>query len=180
MRTVFGFCENVVSNSKDLSYVIGINDLLEISVYEEKDLSKTVRVSPDGTIAYPLIGNIQVAGLTARGLEEKLTELLEKDYLVNPQVSVFIKEYAKVSVLGQVKKPGAYELRTGMTAVDAIALAGGFTDIAAGNGTKVIRTRGNKKEVRQVPVESILKGGSSSQDVLLEPNDTVVVPESFF
>jgi polysaccharide export outer membrane protein len=67
-----------------------------------------------------------------------------------------------------------------MTAVDAIALAGGFTDIAAGNGTKVIRTRGNKKEVRQVPVESILKGGSSSQDVLLEPNDTVVVPESFF
>ncbi|MDD5495833.1 MAG: polysaccharide export protein [Candidatus Omnitrophica bacterium] len=160
-------------------YHISVNDVIEISVYEEKDLSKTVRVSNDGTITYPLLGTISVLGLTPQQLERKLTELLEKDYLVNPMVNVFIKEYAKVFVMGQVKKPGAYELKAGMTAVQAIAIAGGMSELASPNGTKVIRKRGGKERVFNIPVDSILKSGDRSRDVTLEPNDTVVVPESF-
>jgi polysaccharide export outer membrane protein len=167
-------------DNKVIEYPISTNDLLEISVYDEPDLCKTVRVSADGTITYPLVGTIAVAGLTTKGLEEKMTELLIKDYLVNPQVNVFIKEFTKISVLGQVKNPGAYELKAGLTVVDAIALAGGLTDIADSNGTKVIRIHKGKKKTIGVPVGSILKGGDRTQDVPLQTGDTVVVPESLF
>ncbi len=250
---------------KESEYRIAANDLLEISVYQEPDLSKTVRVSSDGTITYPLLGDISVVGLTARRLEEKLRDLLEKDYLVNPQVSVFIKEYAKISVLGEVKRPGSYELKAnltviqaialaggftekadqaniilsrgegaekenipidtskigvesdgnanialqpddviivgelgmvsvigkvrnpgryilkeGMTAIEAIASAGGLTELADGNRTKIIRIENGRKKTINVAVDSILKGGDKSQDVVLKPDDTIVVPESFF
>ena len=164
----------------DRGYEISVGDLLEINVYGEEELSKTVRVAPDGTIDLPLIEGCKVEDLTAREVEAKIAELLEKDYLVNPQVSVFIKEYAKIFVLGQVHKPGAYELHDGLTATGAIAMAGGATDIAADNSTKVIRTHEGKKQTFSVPVSSIWKSGDTSRDVVLEPGDTVAVPESFF
>jgi len=169
------------SQEKDENeYHIAVHNILEISVCDEKELDTTARVAPNGTITFPLIGNVNAAGLTARELEAKLTELLEKDYLVNPQVIVFIKEYSKAYVLGQVQKPGAYELRTGLTVVGAIALAGGLTDIAQGNGTTVLRMFGNKKETISVPVDSILKGGDKSKDIVVNPDDIITVPESAF
>jgi polysaccharide export outer membrane protein len=244
-------------------YHIGVNDLLEISVYQEPDLSKIVRVSPDGTITFPLLGNIPASGLTAKELESRVTDLLTADYLVNPQVNVFIKEHGKVYIRGFVQKPGAYEIKSGMTAIEAIALAGGVTekgnaekillnrtmgsekitieinsyqaandpdkdtvlltgdeivveeigtvsvlgqvknpgryplkqsltvieaialaggvtDLAAPNGTKVIRMEAGKKKVYAIPLDSILKGGDKSKDIRLKEDDTIVVPESFF
>ena len=254
-------------------YNISPNDLIEISVYEEPDLAKTVRVAEDGTISYPLLGVISVSSSTAKELEKKIAELLMRDYLVNPQVSVFIKEYAKFSILGQVRSPGSYELKSGlrvmdaialaggfsakanaedvkivrmeegakqtinintnniagkedkgnniilqggdllivgetmsesstaysvlvfgqvrspgrypfrkdMTAVEAIALAGGLKDTAAGNSTKVVRTsEDGKKQIFTVPVGSILNGINTKRDIVLQPDDTVIVPESFF
>ncbi|MDD5428456.1 MAG: polysaccharide export protein [Candidatus Omnitrophica bacterium] len=165
---------------KGKEYYISEGDLLDINVYDEPDLTKTVRVSHEGTISYPLIGTVSVSGLTAEKLEVKIRDLLEKDYLVNPQVIVLIREYSKVYVMGQVRRPGAYELKAGMTAVEAIALAGGLTDIASPNGTKVIRKKDGKERVFNVPVSSILKGGDASKDVVLERNDTIAVPESLF
>jgi polysaccharide export outer membrane protein len=170
-------CEEV---RRDEEYRICPNDLLDIGVYEEADLCKVVKVSGDGVISFPLVGDVVVAGLTPQEAAKKLTELLAQDYLVNPQVSVMVKEHVKINVLGQVMKPGAYELTDGLTVVGAIALAGGFSELASGNGTKVIRVRGGKKEMIRVPVDSILKSGNASRDILLEPNDTVVVPESIF
>jgi len=174
------FAEEAISEKGDPEYRIAVNDILDISVYGEPDLTKTVRVSPEGTITYPLIGNIKAVGLTTQELQNRLTELLMKDYIVNPQVTVFIKEYAKVYVLGQVKNPGAYELKSGLTVIGAIAMAGGLTDIASGNSTKIIRTHKGKKETIQVPIDSILKGGDTSRDIVVQPDDTIVVPESFF
>jgi polysaccharide export outer membrane protein len=166
--------------TEDNEYTISTHNLLDISVYDEKELSVTVRVAPDGAITYPFVGHIQVAGLTAKELEDKLTDILGRDYLVNPQVRVFIKEYSKVYVIGPVKTPGAYELRSGLTAVGVIAMAGGLTDIARGNGTRVIRKRGGTTETIPVPVDDILERGDKSQDVVLQPDDTVSVPESAF
>lgn len=161
-------------------YQISKHNLLEISVYDEKELSVIVRVAPDGTITYPFIGNIHVAGLTTKELEDKLTETLGKDYIVNPQIRVFIKEYSKVYVLGPVKNPGAYELRSGLTAVGVIAMAGGLTDLARGNGTKVIRKHDGTTETIPVPVEHILQSGDKAKDVTLVPDDTIAIPESTF
>lgn len=161
-------------------YRINRGDVLQISVYQEDDMDKTVQVASDGSIAYPLIGNLAVAGLTPKEVEEKMVKLLGEDYLVNPQVNVFVKEYVKIFVMGQVKKPGSFELKPGLTVLGAIAMAEGLTDIAAPDQTKIIRDRNGKKEAINVPVGSLLKGGDRSKDVPLEPNDTVMVPESFF
>jgi len=158
-------------------YRISINDLLDISVYEEPDLTKTVRVDANGAISYPLIGHIGVKGLTSKELETKITDLLSRDYLINPQVSVFIKEYAKISILGQVAKPGAYELKTGLTVIDAIALGGGFTEKANVNSVKLVRIKGKEKETINIDVNEIVSKGFKEKDVKLEPGDLIIVGE---
>lgn len=158
-------------------YSINPGDLLEITVFGENDLSRTVRVSEDGCFSYPLLGKIRAEGFTPHQLEGDLVGRL-RDYLVEPEVTVFIKEYSKISVLGQVKKPGSYELRGRMTVTQAIALAGGFTEIAYWNGTRVVRTVNGKEEVIKVPVGQILSDGERLHDIELKPNDIIVVPES--
>lgn len=161
-------------------YRINAGDILQITVYQEPDLSRNFRVSEDGKMKYPLLEEVEVEGLTVEEATKKLEEGLEKDYLVNPQVTIFIIEHAKFNVLGEVNRPGSYQLKGPITVVDAIALAGGFTDIASPNGVRVVRGEGKKKKVIKVPVGHILKSGDRSKDVLLEEGDTIVVPESFF
>ncbi len=158
-------------------YRISANDLLQISVYEEPDLAKTVRVDAKGEISYPLLGNIKVSGLTSKELESKITELLIEDYLVNPQVSVFIKEYARISILGQVNKPGSYELKSGITVMDAIALAGGFTAKTNAKDIKLIRVKGGRKETINIDANEIVGKENKEKDIPLEPGDLIIVGE---
>ena len=160
-------------------YIINPGDLLEISVLGENDLSKSVRVGEDGRFSYPLLGKIKGAGLPADQLEMTLVFLL-KDYLVKPQVTVFIKEYARISILGEVKRPGSYEIKGRLTVTQAIALAGGFTKLAYRNGTKVIRAKNGENRFIQVKVRDIIEHGDKSLDIILQPNDLITVPESFF
>jgi len=171
------------SNSKPRARLydsVSVDEVLDISVYQEPDLSKIVKVAADGTINLPLIGVVHVDGLSPKEIEEDITESLGRDYLVNPQVTVLVKEHTKVYVQGEVGRPGAYELKDGLTVIGAIALAGGMTDLASPNGVKIIRTKNNKTSVVNVPVGSMLKGSGQQQDVELESNDTIVVPESAF
>jgi len=174
------FCVGAASAEKSGDYRISVSDLVEINVYEEKDLSVTVRVTPDGAISYPLLGNVRVLGLTPSEVEQKITTLLAEDYLVNPQVNVLIKEFAQVFIMGQVKAPGSYQLKEGMTVIGAIAMAGGLTDTAASNNVRVVRVEAGQKQIFTVPIGSILQGGDRSKDLALKPNDTITVPESFF
>src|SRR5437899_147388 len=108
---------------------VGAEDLLEISVFEIPDLTRTVRVSEHGTISLPLLGEIPVGGLTPMELEDALREALSKKYLENPQVSVFVQEHGskKVSVLGAVGKPGVYEMLGARTLLQILSEAGGLT-----------------------------------------------------
>ena len=161
-------------------YVINPQDVLEISVYEEDDLSLTVRVNHAAKISYPLIGELDVSGLSVRALEEKIEELLEKDYLVNPQVSIFIKEFSSIYIYGEVKNPGSYPLKGKLTVVEAISLAGGFTTVASRGRVRILRyTEGKEKSIR-VNVSRIIKKNRKKDDVELMPRDVVVVPTSFF
>ena len=169
------------ANGKD--YRIGPENLLQIDVHYGKDglLSQKVRVSSKNQITFPLIGEVDVTGLTVSELEKKLYTLLEKDYLVNPQVNVVIEEYSTVSVIGEVKKPGSYPIKGGLTVVEAVSLAEGFTKIASPNRTKVIRSNpdGTKTEI-PVRLGDIMKGGRQKSNIYLQGGDVVVVAESLF
>src|SRR4051812_42637258 len=90
------------------SYKVGIGDLLRVEVYDEEDLTREVRVLTDGTLSLPLIGTIHAAGLTISELESTVTRLLAEKYLVNPQVTVFVKEFSNIYIFGEVRKPGSF------------------------------------------------------------------------
>ncbi len=163
-------------------YQIGPENALQIDVYYGKSekISQKVRVSSGGVINYPLVGEVEVTGLTVAQLQEKLRELLEKDYLVNPQVTVFIEEYSTVSIMGEVKKPGVYPIKGRLTVVELISLAEGFSKIASPNKVKVIRTLsdGTKKET-VVRVRNIMNKHAGDKDnMTLLSGDVVIVPES--
>ena len=160
---------------------LGPGDLFEIRVFGEKDLSNKHRVSSDGTIDFPLIGAVQVAGKTPSEIAKTIERMLvEGELLKRPQVSILVEEYVskKVSVFGQVKKPGTLPFRDGMSVVEAISDAGGFTSMARTNDTTVIRVIDGKKRSFKVPVELI--GQGRAPNFVLRPGDIVFVPERVF
>lgn len=159
---------NRPADGKQTSYRIMPYDTIEISVYGEKDLNQTVSVSEEGTIRFPLIGQVKIAGLTSDEATRTIENLLKKDYLLKPQVSVLIKEHGKIYIFGAVKQPGSYELKGPLTVVDALVLAGGTKDNANLAKIKVI-----KKEAKEYVVDLETQGKS----FFLEPLDKIVVEE---
>jgi polysaccharide export outer membrane protein len=163
---------------RSLEYKIGPQDLLEIAVFGLDEMNKTVRVSEDGNITLPLLGEIEVKDLTKSQLEQKLAELLEEKYLQNPQVTIFIREYQskRVSVLGAVSNPGRYELLGRQTLLHMIAQAGGMTN-EAGDEIIVVREKedGTSKSLR-ISIDDLVLKGDSSLNIPLEPGDIVNIP----
>jgi polysaccharide export outer membrane protein len=159
---------------------VGVDDTFEVRVFGEPDLSNTYRVASDGTIDFPLAGRIRVAGLRTGDIQQQILDRLRSGYLKNPQVTVSMKEWnsRNVSVLGQVQKPGPIAYRPHMTIIDAIALAGGFTGIAAKNSVSIRREGGGKVESRVYRVADITEGRANNITVL--PGDVVVVEERLF
>ena len=150
-------------------YLIGDGDLIRITVYDNPDLTTETRVS-GGKIAFPLIGEVEVNEITVSEVEKKIAALLADGYIMQPHVAVLILEFKKaVFVNGEVRNPGAYKLTKGLTVLKAITLAGGFTAKASEGRTKIIRTT-DKGEVT-------LK---AKMDDVLEPDDIILVPESWF
>ncbi len=172
------FCKPGFTAEQAEEYKISPNDLIQIKVYDEPDLSETVRVAANGLITYPLVGSVDTKGLTAKGLEKKITDLLQADYLINPQVTVFVQEYGKFSILGNVRSPGSYQLKSGMKVVDAISLAGGFSDKANAENVKLVRTKeGGQKETTPINVKEITEQNNTEKDIELKPGDLIIVGE---
>ncbi len=161
-------------------YKIGVGDLLLIEVYEEPDLTREVRVLTDGKISFPLLGTLKAAGLQVSQLESKITKRLGAKYLVNPQVTVFVKEFSRVFVFGEVRNPGAFPIYGKITVFEAITLAGGFSPVGNPSKVRVIRQGSGGETSFEVDIESITKKGDTSQDMELQANDKVIVPRSFF
>lgn len=156
-------------------YLISPGDLLQVTVYQEPDLSTSVRVSQNGIVKLALLGDVGVLGLSVREAERKITKLLTEDYLVNPQVSVFVSEYARVYVLGKVGHPGFYELRGELTLTSAVAMAGGFLPESDTSKVKLIRTVDNRRQTQEIDMDEI--ANNQIQDIRLKPNDTIIVEE---
>jgi polysaccharide export outer membrane protein len=158
-------------------------DTIDISVFNEADLSVQRRVSPQGFIIYPMLGSVQVSGLTVGETEAKLKDLLGRNYLVNPQVTVLVNHAnsRRIVILGQIKSPGSYDIGDdGLTLVQGIARAGGFTDVAATDRVTVLRSENGEVKKFVVNVAAIIKGGDRSKDLELKPDDVVSVPETIF
>lgn len=166
------------------NYKISPSDLIEVTVFREDELNRAIRVNQDGEISFPFVGTVKVGGKSVIEAEKTLSSGLS-EYIKNPQVTIFIKEYSarQVYVLGEVKNPGAFPLPTesGMTVLEAISLAGGFTPIAAQDRTRVIRNdTDGKPQNFTIPVSAITKNGQKDKDLPLVPSDVVFVPQSLF
>ncbi|MBQ4493859.1 MAG: polysaccharide export protein [Elusimicrobiaceae bacterium] len=175
--------DELASLKESSDYLLHSGDLVELQVYKEEDMDRTLRISSQGTIAFPLIGNIKIAGLNISQAENKVEEEL-KSYLKNPSVSILIKEYANKTlyVLGQVKKPSSISIppEKNMTLLEAITSAGGFTDIAAVSRVKILRMENGTQRSIEVDVSQITKEGNKQLDIALKPGDVVFVPQSLF
>ena len=157
-------------------YKIGPNDLLEIRVFELPDLNLTVRVSEDGSITFSLLGRIEVAGYTAHGLEQKLATVLTEKYVPGgAHVSVFIREYQKISVIGAVGQPGMYELVGPTTLLQAIAQAGGLTALATDEVYVYRKEADGKQSIISIDLED-LNSGNRDLNIDLKPKDVISIP----
>lgn len=167
-----------VSTVDNKTYVIGENDVLEIDVWKEKEISRTIPVRPDGKISLPLIGEIQASGMTPMQLQDDLTKRL-KAYIENPEVTVIVTDPRshQFNVVGEVNRPGSYQLSQAMTVLDAIAQSGGFKDFAKETKIYVLRPMPDGIRVR-IPFnyKQVIKGKDLQENVTLKPGDTIVVP----
>lgn len=165
-------------------YTVVPMDVLGISVFQEAELTREVKVSQTGSITFPLLGNVSVAGLKVTEVENRLATLLDKDYIKNPQVSVSVKEYSsrRIFVMGEVKNSGPVEIppEEAMTILQAIARAGGFTTLAATDHVRIRRTINGKQDTIEVNATDLVKNDKESKDVELQPGDVVFVPQRFF
>ncbi len=164
------------------SYRLSPNDLIRIKVFQEDDLTTELRLAKDGTGTYPLLGVITLGGRTVDEAAATLREQLGKDYLVNPQVTITVVEYSKrrFTVLGQVQKPGSYDIPSeeSVTLLQAIAMAGGFTRLAVQSKVTITRTVGGKKTF-SVDVKSAANDpGTKLMEIL--PDDTIIISERVF
>ena len=162
----------------DANYTIGVDDVLDISVWKEPDVSRVVPVRPDGKISLPLISDVQAAGLTPADLATEIAGRLKK-YMNDPQVTVIVSQInsRRVYIVGGVIRAGAYPLLPGMTVLQAISSAGGFTVYADTKAIRVMRNVNGKQTELPFDYHAVLKGTKSSENILLQPGDTIVVPE---
>ena len=158
------------------TYVIGPSDVLTVTVWKEPTLSGSILVRPDGMISLPLLGDVQASGLTPLELADQITSKLKK-FVQDPNVSVVIGQiHSKiVYLLGEVGKKGPIEMTPGMTLLEAIGSAGGLTDYANAKKIYILRDEGGKHLKIPVHYKQALKG-DSTQDLVLKPGDTIVVP----
>lgn len=160
-------------------YTVGEGDVLDINVYENDDLSTTVRVSSDSTIRVPLLGEISVKQMTVSQISAKIEKLLADGYLVNPQVDVFISEHRskKAIILGQIKNPGQYELRGRISFLEFISKAGGLTNDAGDTATVERSVDGKTKRI-VLDLDKLITQGDTSLNIAIQGNDNIYISKA--
>ena len=159
------------------SYKIGADDLLYIYIWKEPDLTQELTVAPDGNITFPLLGEIPVKGRTVTEVKDYMTEKL-KTYITAPEVTVTVRESRsrRIYVLGKVEEPGPQPLIVNMTVIQALSAAGGFAEWADEKNIVIVRKKGDKETHIPFNYKKYVSGKDTKQNILLEPQDTIVVP----
>jgi polysaccharide export outer membrane protein len=165
------------SATSDPNYLIGAQDVLDVSVWREAELSRQVPVRPDGKISLPLLNDVQASGLTPTELAEQITTGLNK-YMTNPQVTVIVSQInsQRVYILGEVARVGAYVMLPGMTVLQALSNAGGFTPFSNVKNVHVLRQVNGRQQKLFFNYKDVISGKRTEQNIELKPGDTIVVP----
>lgn len=178
----------LVAHNADMivkEYRVGIDDVVDINVWRNPELSVSVPVRPDGKISMPLIGDVTAAGLTPEQVAASIKSRLQ-NYVRDPNVTVIIKDLRSheyltlVRVTGAVNKPLSLNFRQGITVLDAVLAAGGLNDYAAANSTKLYRVINGKTHIIYVRLDDILNKGQLETNIELRPRDIIAVPERIF
>ena len=176
---VFIFFSSEVSLAETQSspFLIGPDDVLHIYVWKEPDLIQDVTVLPDGKITFPLIGEIQAQGRTVTELKNSITERLQS-FVTAPEVTVIVRQInsRRIYTLGKLNTPGSYPLAAGMTVIQALSTAGGLAQWAEEKNILVIRREGAEELQHKFNYSQYISGKNLKQNILLKPNDTIVVP----
>ena len=161
----------------DSKYAIGPQDVIDIAVWKEPELTRTVPVRPDGKISLPLLNDVQAAGLTPAQLAEQITESLKK-YVTDPQVTVIVTQInsQRIYILGEVNRAGAYPLLPNMNVLQGLSSAGGFTQFANLKKIYVLRTENGKQTKYPFNYKEVTNGKSADQNIILKAGDTIMVP----
>jgi polysaccharide biosynthesis/export protein len=165
------------SATGDPNYVIGAQDVLDVNVWKEPDVSRSVPVRPDGKISLPLLDDVQAAGLTPTQLAANITSELKK-YMTDPEVAVIVTQInsQRVYILGEIARAGTYVLLPGMTVLQALSDAGGFTPFANTKKIYIIRQKAGKQQKLFFNYKDVIQGKHIDQNIPLQPGDTIVVP----
>lgn len=160
-------------------YLLGEDDALQITVWQNPDLNQEVIVRPDGKISFPLIGDVQASGLTISQLSQAITDKL-KEFVLYPEVSIFLRKLGgkKVIILGEVQGPGVYSVTGARTILEAVGLAGGFTRDAVPSSTLLIRNGFSKPMATRINLSRALSG-DLRQNVVLQSEDVIFIPKKF-
>ncbi|MCK5312027.1 MAG: polysaccharide biosynthesis/export family protein, partial [Desulfobacteraceae bacterium] len=163
------------------NYIIGEGDVLSIYVYENEDLSKTVRVNADNSIRVPLIGVVNIEGLTVPNIASKLENLFADGYLINPQIDVFIKEFKSKTavILGQIRSPGQYELRGEISFLEFVSKAGGLT-ADAGNIATIKRAASGTDTTNKITIDldKLIREGDASVNLPIQNGDSIYISKA--
>jgi polysaccharide export outer membrane protein len=163
--------------TQDPNYLIGPQDVLDVSVWKEPELTRTVPVRPDGKISLPLLNDVQAAGLTPSQLAAQITTSLKK-YVTDPQVTIIVAviNSQRVFIIGEVLRAGAFPLLPGMTVLQALSSAGGFTQFASLGKIYVLRNENGKQTKYPFNYKAAINGKQVEQNLVLKAGDTIVVP----
>jgi polysaccharide export outer membrane protein len=166
-----------IAATDDPAYVIGEEDVLNINVWKEPEISRAVPVRPDGKISLPLLNDVQAAGLTPLQLGMAIRERLKK-YLTEPEVTVIVTQInsRRIYIVGEVNRAGAFPMLPNMTVLQALSSAGGFSQFANLKGIYVLRSENGKQIKLPFNYKEVLKGQRPAQNIFLKPGDTIVVP----
>jgi polysaccharide biosynthesis/export protein len=158
-------------------YVIGPEDVLQVTVWKNDTLSRVVPVRPDGKISLPLLHDVQAAGLTSMQLRDKISRSLA-EFMPNPEVSVIVTDVRsfRVSVMGEVQRPGVLLLKSSTTVLEAIAMAGGFRDFASPSKIVVVRKEGGQTQKIPFNYNKAIRNGETEDNIYLKTGDVIVVP----
>lgn len=169
--------ETSIPDVKVSEFILGAGDMIEISVYRNEDLNKSVKINPSGKIMFPLIGDVDAAGKGIFKLRNELQERLSK-YIIDPQVTVNVTsiQSQKVMVLGEVSNPGVLTLDSELSIMEAISKAGGMTSDAKLSNVLLIRRGNTKPDVVSLDLKKAFKNGDLSQNMMLQSGDIVYLP----
>jgi protein involved in polysaccharide export with SLBB domain len=181
---IFLFCAIAAGVAQSVeNYKLSPNDLLDFRVFQEPELDGVVRVAGDGTAIVPLVGPVPVAGRTVGEATQAVAAKLHDGYLVHPQVSITVRQYAKklFTVLGEVQKPGSYDMQglQEITLLQAVGMAGGYTKIADPGNVTIKRVEGGAEKVLKFNAKKMAKGTDKSS-FMIKPGDVISVGESMF